>query len=247
VLVDNSDALNFRDGLTVSYWINISELFDRESYPVSHGNWTTRWKTSITDDRLRFTLNGSRGIVDVDSKQEFETDKWYHVVALYNGMDCLVFLDGKLEGFIPYSGQINITSYDLVFGQSLPDQTGFNYKGFMDNLRIYNYGISYEKVKEIYEGEASSVSNSMAEDNFRVYPNPVKDNITFELKTEPSATALISLHSITGQRVFAAELKADQQGYIQEKLDLNGIKPGSYILRFDSGANEYFRKVVVRK
>ena len=247
VLVDNSDALNFRDGLTVSYWINISELFDRESYPVSHGNWTTRWKTSITDDRLRFTLNGSRGIVDVDSKQEFETDKWYHVVALFNGMDCLVFLDGKLEGFIPYSGQINITSYDLVFGQSLPDQGGFNYNGLLDNLRIYNYGISYDKVKEIYEGEASSVSNTLANNNFKVYPNPAKDNMQIEFNTELGATVSLSLHSITGQKVFAIELKADQQGFVKQKLDLNGIKPGSYILRFDSGEGVYSRKVVVRE
>jgi hypothetical protein len=117
----------------------------------------------------------------------------------------------------------------------------------LDNLRIYNYGVSYDKVKEIYDGEASSVSNTWADDNFRVYPNPAKGNLQFELKTEPSATVLVSLHSITGRRVLAIELKADQQGYIKEKLDLKGIKPGSYILRFESGEGVYSRKVVIRE
>jgi len=245
VTVTNYDGLNFQDGLTVSYWINMSELFDRESYPVSHGNWTTRWKTSITDDRLRFTINGSDGIVDIDLETILETDIWYHIVGLYNGMDCLVFLNGELEGFAPYSGKINKTSYDLVIGQSLPDQTGYNYKGLMDNLRIYNYGISYEMVKEIYESEKSGIADSLIADHFRVYPNPVKGNLHFELKTKSGGIVSVFLYSIMGQKVLAIELKANQQGLVKQQLDLTGLRSGTYILKSETEANIYIRKIIV--
>jgi hypothetical protein len=245
VTVTNNDGLNFQDGLTVSYWININELFDRESYPVSHGNWTTRWKTSITDDRLRFTLNGSDGIVDIDSETILETYIWYHIVGLYNGMDCLVFINGELEGFAPYSGKISKTLYDLVIGQSLPDQAGYNYKGLMDNLRIYNYGISYEMVKEIYESEKSGVADTLIDDHFKVYPNPVKGNLHFELKTNPATMVSVSLHSMMGQKVFAIELKADQKGFVKQKLDFTKFRPGTYVLKAEAEAKIYVRKIIV--
>jgi len=245
VIVANNDGLNFQDGLTVSYWINIDELFNWESYPVSHGNWTTRWKTSITDNRLRFTINSSGGIVDVDSKRILETDIWYHIVGLYNGMDVLVFINGVLEGYAPLSGTFNTTSYDLVIGQSLPDQTGFNYKGLMDNLRIYNYGISYEDMKEIYEDERLNIMDSPSFDKIQVYPNPLKDNLHFEVKTEPGSFISISVYDIMGQKVIAAELKTDHQGFAKQELDFSTIRSGTYVLKAEAEAKIYVRKIIV--
>ena len=245
VIMANNGGLNFQDGLTFSYWININELFSWESYPVSHGNWTTRWKTSITGDRLRFTINGSGGIVDVDSKRILETDIWYHILGLYNGMDVLVFINGVLEGYAPLSGTINTTSYDLVIGQSLPDQTGFNYKGLMDNLRIYNYGISYEEMKEIYEDERLGIMDSPDFDKIQVYPNPLKDNLHFEVKTKPGSFISISVYDIMGQNVLATEFKADHLGFLKQELDFSTIKSGAYILKTETETKNYLQKIIV--
>ena len=178
-------------------------------------------------------------------KTILETDSWYHIVALYNGMDILVFINGELEGYAAYSGKINTTSYDLVIGQSLPSQEGFNYRGLMDNLHIYNYGITYEKVQEIYDNEKVDIFDLLVSDNLRVYPNPVKGSLNFELKTKPGSTVEISLHSITGQKIYSVNLKANNEGNIWQRIDLTEIGPGSYILKSKTEEGISVRKIII--
>jgi hypothetical protein len=245
VAIPNDDHLNFQDGLTVSYWISVEDFFDRESYPVSHGNWTSRWKTSITDQKIRFTLNGSTGIIDVDADKALEKDKWVHVVALYNGMDCLVFLNGRLSGFKPYTGTINKTNYDLVFGQSLPDQEGFNFKGKMDKLRLYDYGISYEEVKEIYESELSSVGDiNQNTQKLQVYPNPATDHISIKYKTESNAEVRVKLNDVTGNEIIGIESVSDQEGFIRLAVPIDNLESGIYILTVIEGQQSIGCKII---
>ena len=55
----------------------------------------------------------------------------------------------------------------------------------------------------------------------------------------------VFLHSIMGQKVFAIELKADQKGFVEQKLDFTGLKGGTYILKSVTEANIYIRKIIV--
>ena len=231
VIVSNTSDLNFKDGLTVSFWLNINQFYDHESYPISHGNWMTRWKTSLTEERLRFTINGSEGIIDLDSETKLNKDVWYHIVALYNGKDCLVYLDGELDGFNPFAGQINTTSYDLVFGQSLPDQSGFNYNGKLDKVRIYNYGISHEEVKKIYTEEISSIfDRPLSINDLNIFPNPSDGELNIEAKTNSYRTVEITVTSLPGQILLRQKTMADNRGIVREKLNLENLSPGSYFI-----------------
>jgi len=235
VIVPNTEDLNFQDGLTVCYWININEYFNHESYPVSHGNWTTRWKTSLTEEHLRFTLNGSSGTVDVDSDTKLEKGKWIHVAAIYNGTDCLVFIDGELAGFKPYEGTINKTSYDLVLGQSLPDQSGFNFNGNMDKLRIYNYGISYQDIKEIFESELSSIIDKQkADDKLIVYPNPAQNIIYVEFASSPNQIFHVSMYSIAGRLLSKLIVTTNNTGILATKFNVQDLQSGTYWIKIEN-------------
>ncbi len=229
VVVPNNNVLNFQKGLTVSFWLKISQYFEHESYLVSHGNWITRWKISLTDEHIRFTINSSSGIIDVDSKTKLETNQWYHVVGLYNGTDCLVFVDGKLDGYKPFGGLINKTTYNLVLGQSLPDQLGFNFNGTMDKLRIYNYGISYEKVKEIYNSELSSIIKQQSSTNLlTVYPNPAKDAVHINFTNSPNKEFLVSIYSTLGVLLNKTVAHTGSDGQLKVLFNILYLKPGVY-------------------
>ncbi len=248
VIVPNNEGLNFQDGLTVSYWININEYFEHESYPVSHGNWTTRWKTSLTGEHIRFTINGSTGIIDVDSEKKLETNIWYHVFCLYNGLDCLVFIDGELDGFKPFEGQINKTTYDLVLGQSLPDQSGFNFNGVMDKLRIYNYGISYQKVKEIYESEISAVGdNHISNDQLLVFPNPANDVIHISFTDDPNQEFLLSLYSMSGVLINKIVAETGGDGQYKTMFKVKHLKSGVYWIKIGNEHKVASRSVVISR
>ncbi len=66
--VPNNDLLNFQDALSIACWINVDGFTGSEQYPISHGNWDNRYKISISNNRIRFTLKTSASIKDLDSE-----------------------------------------------------------------------------------------------------------------------------------------------------------------------------------
>jgi len=167
---------------------------------------------------------------------------------LYNGLDCLVFIDGELDGFKPFEGQINKTTYDLVLGQSLPDQSGFNFSGVMDKLRIYNYGISYQKVKEIYESEISSVGdNNISNNQLLVFPNPVNDVIHISFTDEPNQEFLLSIYSISGVLINKIVTETGGDGQINTIFKVKQLKPGIYWIKIENERKVASRSVVISR
>lgn len=248
VTVQNRDDLNFRDGITVSFWINIASFFDREAYPISHGNWQNRWKISIGDRRLRFTINGESGITDLDIESQLDEDVWYHVVVLYNGWGCEIYINAELDAFSPYEGQINTTAYDLVFGQSLPDQSGFDFKGILNNVRIYNYGIPYDKIIEIYNQELSAIGESVSDGrSLHIYPNPANKTLTIEMLAIPGETIDIFLRTIHGKQVKHLTSAVSNDGYLRQQLDIGTFPPGIYMITLSNRGFNITHKVMISK
>ena len=86
ITVVSSSSLNFQNSITVNFWIKVGEFYERESYPLSHGNWENRWKISITNKHIRWTLKSNSGIKDLDSETELVLNTLYNVTALYDGI-----------------------------------------------------------------------------------------------------------------------------------------------------------------
>ncbi|MCK5840348.1 MAG: T9SS type A sorting domain-containing protein, partial [Bacteroidales bacterium] len=248
VTVQNSEDLNFRDGITVSFWINIASFFDREIYPISHGNWQNRWKISIGDRRLRFTINGENGIIDLDTESQLDKDVWYYVVVLYNGWGCEIYINAELDAFAPIEGLINTTAYDLIFGQSLPGQSGFDFKGTLNNVRIYNYGISYDKIIEIYNQELSAIEESDSEGtSLDIFPNPVNKTLTIEMQAIPGETLDIFLRTIHGKQIKQVTSTVSNGGYFRKQLDIGTFPPGIYMLTISNREFNITHKVMIIK
>jgi hypothetical protein len=65
----------------------------------------------------------------------------------------------------------------------------------------------------------------------KVYPNPVKDNITIDLRSAISGTIEVSLINIMGTEVKKWNEFSLNQGDQKVKLDLSEFKSGVYILK----------------
>jgi len=53
-----------------------------------------RWKVSISNKHLRWTVKTASGIKDLDSETELTVDSLYNVSVMYDGSDMEVFLNG---------------------------------------------------------------------------------------------------------------------------------------------------------
>ncbi len=254
VQITNSTSLNFTQAISVSIWFEVEEFFGREAYPISHGNWENRWKISITDGRIRWTLKTSSGIRDLDSATELELNTYYHVVTLYDGTNFEIYVNGVLDQHSTFSGDILQTSLDLTVGQVLPGNTQYNFKGVLDDIRIYDYALTAGEISMLYQEPVyvADKTGSQPPESFYLapcFPNPFNPQTTISFGLSHSAEISITIHDLLGRTV--ATLLADQHSAGHYTIQWNGtnaagdmVSTGVYFCRFQSGDDSQTIKMV---
>jgi len=244
VSVENADWLNFDLALTLSGWIYSQHNIGGEAYPISHGNWNNRWKVSLGDDLLRFTMKTDEGVYDLDSKTLIEQEKWYFFTAVYTGTDMELYIDGQLDAFIPASGTINSTSYDLMFGKARPDQD-YYFKGRLDDVYLFDHAIAPSDILEMYEIGVACIEENNADDLICIFPNPTFRDIIVRIELDFGKHCSYQLFNNSGRRVMAesCQNKAGQDFIIK----MNGVIPGVYFLQIKSSKYSVCKKVVILK
>ena len=244
IRVLSSSSLNFQNSVTINFWVKVGEFFDREAYPLSHGNWENRWKVSITDKHIRWTVKTDTGTKDLDSETELILNNLYNVTVLYDGDDYEIYINGELDAFTSFSGLIQTTSIDLMIGQVLPDNTQYNFKGILDDIRIYNYALSYSSIQSLYDYVTDIEDDQEIElpKNFGLeqnYPNPFNSqtNIRFQLSIQ--SRVKLEIFNILGQKIKTLINEEKSPGYYT--IDWDGkndygysVNSGIYFIKFSS-------------
>jgi prepilin-type N-terminal cleavage/methylation domain-containing protein len=89
----------------------------------------------------------------IDSLQE-----WYNVVLTYDGFVVKLYINGIQQNSFPYVSTTITYGGNLYIGRT--GSLNFTYKGYIDNIRIYNSEISSSQIKEhYYSGLNTLLSN----------------------------------------------------------------------------------------
>ena len=237
IAVPVSPSLSFQEAVSINFWMEIGAFFAREQYPISHGSWQNRWKVSISNGLLRWTIKTDSGVTDLDSESELLIDSVYNVTVLYSGSDFEVYLNGGLDAFGSWSGAILETPIDLTIGQMLPTDQGYNFDGILDDIRIYNYALSVQQIEdlaswttEVEEGDGMLPVHLALDQNF---PNPFN----------PQTTIRFALPS-SGHEALVRLVVFDVLGREVATLLNTPLGPGTYKVqwsaeRFPSGVYYY--------
>ncbi len=207
ISIPNHDSLNVQDAITINFWMNVAELFNRESFPISHASWENRWKVSlIPEKKLRWTINTNMGIKDLDSETILSTNVWYNITVCYDGSDFEIYLNSELNNFSTWSGKIKLTSIDLTIGQNLPTDTNYNFKGILDDIRMYDYGLSVQEIQDLYSG-ASKIEQKQ---EYRLpkkyflhqnYPNPFNPVTTISFEIPEKTRVSLKIYNVIGEEI----------------------------------------------
>jgi hypothetical protein len=222
--VSNSASLNFENFITVNFWIKVGEFFEREAYPLSHGNWENRWKISVTDKRIRWTVKTSSGIKDLDSETELTLNSLYNVTTVYDGSDYEIYINGKLDALSTFSGSILQTNIDFMIGQVLPGDNRYNFKGVLDDIRIYNYALSFQEIRNLYDITTivdEQWNNLIPDQNelFQNYPNPFNSSTIIYYQIKDAAPVDLEVYDILGNRIRSLVNEYKLAGYYTDYWD----------------------------
>jgi hypothetical protein len=221
--VQNSSSLNFQSACTINFWMKVGEFFSREAYPLSHNSWD-RWKISVTNKRIRWTVKTTAGIKDLDSETELVLNNLYNVTVLYSGSDFEIYINGKLDAISTYSGSILSTNINFLIGQILPGDNQVNFKGVLDDIRIYNYALSFQEIKDFYD-IGTSVDDktiySVPDENqlFQNYPNPFNSTTIINYQVKDAAPVNLEVYDILGNKIRTIVNENKIAGYYAEYWD----------------------------
>ncbi|MFC1504379.1 LamG-like jellyroll fold domain-containing protein, partial [Spirochaetota bacterium] len=155
-----SNALFIEDPYTIAYWYKpvtgggassgLVGLYEESA----HSNvyvWSARYDAE--DNAVRYVHRvpaGDTGGSSFFASNSYTVDSWHHVAIRYDGTQMRVYQDGQL-----YSTMLNpsTTINDAVrvyLGCNGPyTDAAFAYKGFLDEVRIYNYDITDSEIQQL--------------------------------------------------------------------------------------------------
>lgn len=255
VTVPSHPSLDFRDAITVTFWTKPYQLFDREAFLVSHGSWQNRWKISVVPEhRLRWTVKTLSSTKDLDSGTVLKKDSVYSVVVTYDGAAMKIYVDGLPDGEVAFSGRMPATSLDLTVGQMLPGNTEWNFKGEIDDVRVYNRALTAEEIADLV-GVATSVedpSESLLPSSTTLltnYPNPFFETTTIPFDLAKAGHVTVAVFDVMGRKVcelLSEDATSGRKSIVWDGRDGSGrpVSSGAYLVRLEAGERVMFRQVV---
>lgn len=187
ILVPHDALLNFQDAITVSCWFRANALPEKETFLLSHGSWQNRWKVSVTPERyLRWTVNSLDGVSDLDADEPLQTDVDYHATVTYDGSLLALYLNGQLRSYKVLTGKIRTTTVPLLMGQMLPGMPEYNFKGVIDEVKIFDDALPPDAVAALYGLGVTGVHDALnpAMAGLILSPNPVSEVLNIRLSNE---------------------------------------------------------------
>lgn len=205
--VPSSAVLNCNEAITVSFWMKPTQIYERETYPISHGLWHERWKFSVSGNKMRWTVrsedDGSVLITDLDSETNIELNTYYQVVGTFDGQYTDLYINSGFEGFKFQEGTMKNSSVALTIGQASPTATANNFKGIIDEIRIHDYALSHEEIKAAYAQDILVLQEAYSPggNDLRIYPNPFKDKLSISYSLQKESHVRIAIYDLMGRTV----------------------------------------------
>ncbi|MEM9823304.1 MAG: M4 family metallopeptidase [Bacteroidota bacterium] len=244
ILYDAFNRIENQLGQDISYWdIGIIKVWDNDNNNFEDPNDPTISKLfsslpeNVSVGNPTFAKNSPYIIAfDYIESTFFGTDYQVRTANIQTGDQGLVFENNTL-GYPNY----NIEDDRMLFSVT---NAGEDVLGFrqLTSDKLSGAGDAFVLVNNAFWGAyfaigernlTSTASLSLQNDAFKVYPNPMTEQLTVELEATIATEVSVQVYDLLGKLVFQSELMT-QSGPNQIPLSLGQLAPGTYQLRLES-------------
>ena len=163
------------DQVTVSAWVKTD---DASVYQHVFSKSTNVISCAIYQSKMycKFTIGGvSR---NPRGSTVLQSNRWYHLVWLYDGKNIKFYIDGELDFTSPdYAGALKASDDPTLIGAEMSGATGSEpmnrMLGLIDDIRVYATALSDEDILELYQTRGSIDSHG------NLYVQGIKEHNTY--------------------------------------------------------------------
>ena len=146
VEISNEANFDINDKITISTWVNITDVPQEWTGIVTKGDSAWRLSTSFAKNIFHFGVSSSaylNGQATVDSGQ------WHNVVCVYDGQKMSIYVDGKIDFSRLWTRPIGTNDFPVCIGENI-ELKDHCFHGLIDDVRIYNYALSQDEIIELF-------------------------------------------------------------------------------------------------
>ena len=157
VTIPHSEDFNFPGSFSISAWFK-AESFEKGWAPViskGDGSWRLQRDQYNNTMCLDFTLASNQEVRQAVSTELADDNTWHHLVGLYDASasSIRIYFDGRMDGENHVDGRVNPSVQPVAIGENLnPHPMKRNFKGVIDDIRIYTRALRGAEVSKLYQG-----------------------------------------------------------------------------------------------
>ncbi len=144
------------DQITLEMWIKP----DKPGWAIIAGisrsgnnSYVIAWSDQT---RVDFNLwNGALETWPFHSVGQPDVGKWHHVAGVYDGSEAIIYINGEVDNEKKFEGVLKHNGENFWMGARKSD--GLPYHGILDELRLYNRGLSQAEIENNLEAEGLAV------------------------------------------------------------------------------------------
>lgn len=146
VSIPYSASYNINTNSSVSFWVKTTNA----SRPILSNRISTGLYLGTSAGKI-FQYNNGATPDNVTGNKTINDGAWHHITYIRSGTTSSFYVDGVLD---VSTTQTNLTSNTNAFNIAYDIPNGTYLTGQVDDIRIYNYPLSADQVKQVYNGGA---------------------------------------------------------------------------------------------
>jgi hypothetical protein len=160
IKVLSSNSLNVKNRITIEAWINPAAL-PIESSIVSKGGSLScgNYDLYIYNGKLALLSTASCNWAYAAKNASITANTWQHIAAVYDGSRLRYYVNGVQKDNIYWPGLGATNTGTLEIGKQQSYAAG-NYRGYIDELRIYNKSFTSDEILMHYQTELAKYNIS---------------------------------------------------------------------------------------
>ena len=175
ITVKDSASLDITNKITASVWIEptVDCVVNNCNLIEKKGGAPMLWTKGTANPYFGVVINNQ--FVQIESTQSLAYNKWTNIVGTYDGAQLCIYVN-KVGNCKAQLGAMSVSDNDLLIGKSATT-TYRLFKGFMDNVKIFNTAISQSEIDANYNNENPSTSTTGCTDTDTVGTNGKNYNV----------------------------------------------------------------------